>query len=141
MWTWEVWKTEAVTSIYEALSVPFFLEFMRGTPFLPIFLRLMGVKIGKMTYIDSTDFTEFDLVELGDYSAINFDAGPQTHLFEDRIMKIGAIRIGKNTSIGARTVILFDTEIGKSCRLGALSLVMKGEKIPSNTSWSGIPIK
>lgn len=141
MWTWEVWKTEAVTSIYEALAVPFFLEFVRGTPFLPIFLRLLGVKIGKMTYIDSTDITEFDLVELGDNSAINFDAGPQTHLFEDRIMKIGAIRIGKNTSIGARTVILFDTEIGNACQIGALSLVMKGEKIPSNTSWTGIPIK
>ena len=141
MWTWNVWKTEAVTSLYEALAVPFFLEFVRGTPFLPIFLRLMGVKIGKMTYLDSTDITEFDLVEIGNFSTINFDAGPQTHLFEDRIMKIGSVKIGQNTSIGARTVILFDTEIGNGCRLSALSLVMKGEKIPSNTSWSGIPIK
>ncbi len=141
MWTWEVWKTEAITSLYEALAVPFFLEYLRGTPFLPIFFRLMGVKIGKMTYIDSTDITEFDLVEMGDYSAINLDAGPQTHLFEDRIMKIGNVKIGQNTSIGARTVILFDTEIGSHCQIGALSLVMKGEKIPSNTSWTGIPIK
>jgi non-ribosomal peptide synthetase-like protein len=117
------------------------LEYLRGTPFLPIFFRLMGVKIGKMTYIDSTDITEFDLVEMGDYSAINLDAGPQTHLFEDRIMKIGNVKIGQNTSIGARTVILFGTEIGSHCQIGALSLVMKGEKIPSNTSWAGIPIK
>ncbi len=141
MWTWHVWKTEAVTSLYEALAVPFFLEFLRGTPFLPIFLRWMGAKIGHMTYIDSTDITEFDLVELGDYSAINLDAGPQTHLFEDRIMKIGSVKIGAHTSIGSRTIILFDTDIGGSCRIDALSLVMKGEKIPPHTSWSGIPIK
>ena len=32
MWSWSVWRSEAITSTYEALAVPFFLEYLRGTP-------------------------------------------------------------------------------------------------------------
>jgi acyl-coenzyme A synthetase/AMP-(fatty) acid ligase/acetyltransferase-like isoleucine patch superfamily enzyme len=141
MWTWQVWRTEAITSMYESLTVPFLFEYIKGTPFLPIFFRLMGVKIGKRVYMDSTDITEFDLVSVGDYCAINLDSGPQTHLFEDRVMKMGAVHIGAYSNIGARTVILYDTEIEENCSISALSLVMKGEKLPSKTFWTGIPIK
>ena len=141
MWTWQVWRTEAITSMYESLTVPFLFEYIKGTPFLPLFFRLMGVKMGKRVYMDSTDITEFDLVSIGDYCAINLDGGPQTHLFEDRVMKMGVVRIGAYSNIGARSVILYDTEIEENCHISALSLVMKGEKLPSKTFWSGIPIK
>lgn len=101
----------------------------------------MGVKMGERVYMDSTDITEFDLVSMGDYCAINLDGGPQTHLFEDRVMKMGAVHIGAYSNIGARSVILYDTDIEENCHISALSLVMKGEKLPSKTFWSGIPIK
>ena len=141
MWTWQVWRTEAMTSMYESLTVPFLFEYIKGTPFLPFFFRLMGVNMGKRVYLDSTDITEFDLVSLGDYCAINLDGGPQTHLFEDRVMKMGAVKMGAFSNIGARSVILYDTEIEENCSISALSLVMKGEKLPAKTFWSGIPIK
>lgn len=141
MWTWDVWKTEAVTSIYESLAIPFFLDYLRGTPFIALFFRSLGVKVGKMTYLDTTDITEFDLVQIGNYTEINLDAGPQTHLFEDRIMKVGSVAVGDFSTIGARSVLLFGTEIGENCKISALSLVMKGEKIQANTTWEGIPIK
>lgn len=141
MWTWQVWRTEAITSMYESLTVPFLFEYIKGTPFLPLFFKMMGVKMGERVYMDSTDITEFDLVSVGDYCAINLDGGPQTHLFEDRVMKMGAVRIGAYSNIGARSVILYDTEMDENCNISALSLVMKGEKLPSKTFWSGIPIK
>jgi len=141
MWTWQVWRTEAITSMYESLTVPFLFEYIKGTPFLPLFFRLMGVKMGERIYMDSTDITEFDLVSIGDYCAINLDGGPQTHLFEDRVMKMGAVHIGAYSNIGARSVILYDTEIEENCHISALSLVMKGEILPAKTFWSGIPIK
>ena len=52
----------------------------------------MGAKVGKRCYIDTTDLTEHDLVTIGDDVALNDYAGLQTHLFEDRVMKVGAIR-------------------------------------------------
>ena len=141
MWTPKVWVSEAITSTYEALTVPFVLDYMRGTPWLPILLRLMGVKIGKRVWMNTTDITEFDMVSIGDDTAMNEDCGPQTHLFEDRVMKVGPIKIGKRCNIGARTIILYDSEVGNDVGLDPLSLVMKGENLQPSTNWGGSPVK
>ena len=141
MWTSKVWRSEAITSTYEALSVPFLLDFLRGTPWLPILLRLFGVKTGKRVWMNTTDITEHDMVSIGDDTALNEDCGPQTHLFEDRVMKVGPVKIGKRCSVGARTIILYDSEIGDNVNVDALSLVMKGENLQSNSSWGGSPVR
>ncbi|MDB5156717.1 MAG: peptide synthetase, partial [Mucilaginibacter sp.] len=107
MWSWAVWKSEAVTSTYEALAIPFFLDYLQGTPWLPPFMRLLGVKVGKRVWMNTTDITEFDMVTIHDDAALNQDCGPQTHLFEDRVMKVGAVKIGARSSIGAGTIILY----------------------------------
>ena len=141
MWTSKVWRSEAITSTYEALSVPFLLDFMRGTPWLPVILRVLGVKTGKRVWMNTTDVTEYDMVHIGDDTALNEDCGPQTHLFEDRVMKVGPIKIGKRCSIGAGSIILYDSEIGDNVNVDPLSLVMKGENLQSNSSWGGSPVR
>ncbi|MNX82260.1 hypothetical protein D3C86_1139830 [compost metagenome] len=141
MWTHKVWRSEANTTTYEALAVPFLLEYMKGTPFLPMMLRLFGVKFGKRVWLNTTDITEHDMVSIGDDTALNEDCGPQTHLFEDRVMKVGEVKIGARCSIGSRSIILYDSEIGDDVKLEPLSLVMKGEKLASDTEWTGSPIR
>jgi non-ribosomal peptide synthetase-like protein len=140
MWTLGVWRSEAITAIYEALANPFFLEYLKGTAWLPAMLRLLGAKIGKRAWMNTTDITEFDMVTMGDDVALNHDCGPQTHLFEDRVMKIGAVRIGSRTSIGSRSIILYDSTIGDDVTIGSLSLVMKGENIANGMACSGSPV-
>ncbi len=140
MWSWKVWSSELVTSTYEALAIPFFLEYLIGTPWLPFMLRFLGVKAGKRVYMNTADITEYDMVTIGDDAALNEDCGPQTHLFEDRIMKVGPVKFGARTSIGSRSIILYDSEIGDDVKLAPLSLVMKGETLPANTSWGGSPV-
>jgi non-ribosomal peptide synthetase-like protein len=139
MWTPFVWLSEAVTNLYESLAVPGLLNHLRGTPMLPWALRLLGVKIGKGVWLNTTDFTEFDCSRIGDEAELNGWCGPQTHLFEDRVMKIGMVDIGARVSIGARSTILYDTQVGDGVRLGPLTLVAKGERIPANTRWEGSP--
>ncbi|WP_349630246.1 Pls/PosA family non-ribosomal peptide synthetase [Acidovorax sp. CCYZU-2555] len=139
MWTPFVWTSEALTSIYESIAVPNFLEYLRGTPMMPSMLRLMGVKIGRDVYMNTTDITEFDCVEIGERSELNAWSGPQTHLFEDRVMKIGRIQIGERVTLGIRSTVLYDTVIGDGVLLGPLTLVMKGEKLPPDSAWHGSP--
>lgn len=141
MWTPRVWLSEAITSTYESLAVPFLLDYMKGTPWLPLLLRLFGVKTGKRVYMNTTDITEHDMVEIGDDTAMNEDCGPQTHLFEDRVMKVGRIKIGKRCSIGARSIILYDSEMGDDVNVDALSLVMKGENLQPDSDWVGSPVR
>lgn len=139
MWSLFVWLSEAVTSLYESIAVPNVLNFLRGTPWLPVLLRLLGVKIGAGVYLDSTDITEFDCVSIGDQAELNGFCGPQTHLFEDRIMKIGRVDLGARCTLQARSIVLYGARVGEDVRLGPLTLVMKGESIPAATDWTGSP--
>jgi len=139
MRTRKVWFSEAVTGTYEALAVPFLFYYLKGTPWLLLLSGLFGLKSGRRVWMNTTDITEFDLVSIGDDTAMNDDSGPQTHLFEDRVMKLGVIKIGERNSSGARAIILYNTEIGDDINISPLSLVMKGEKLPDKTKWSGSP--
>ncbi|WP_137863561.1 MULTISPECIES: Pls/PosA family non-ribosomal peptide synthetase [unclassified Sphingomonas] len=141
LWSTFVWRTELVTATYENLAVPNLLEPLRGTPWLPAFLRLLGCKIGRRCYIDTTDVTEHDLVVIGDDVALNDFAGLQTHLFEDRVMKVSGVTVGDRATIGSYAIVLYDAEIGEDAQLGDLSVVMKGETLPPGTSWEGSPAR
>ena len=139
MWTLFVWTSEGITNLYEGLVVPNFMRYLRGTPWLPIAFNLLGCHIGRGVYLDTTDITEFDCVSIGDYSELNAMVSPQTHLFEDRIMKIDYINIGKRVCMGARSTVLYSAFVADNVKLGPLTLVMKGESIPANSRWWGCP--
>ena len=139
MWTLFVWTSEGITNLYEGLVVPNFMRYLRGTPWLPVAFNLLGCHIGRGVYLDTTDLTEFDCVSIGDYSELNAMVCPQTHLFEDRIMKIDYVNIGKRVCIGARSTVLYSAIVADNVKLGPLTLVMKGESIPANSRWRGCP--
>ncbi len=139
MWSWWAMRTEACSVLYGGLVGKTSLEFARGTPFLPWVLKLYGTKIGKRVLMDWTDLTEFDCISIGDYAVINAHCCPQTHLYEDRVMKVGRIDIGKGVSVGSGSTILYDTKIGDFARIEPLTLIMKGENLPAHTIWHGAP--
>jgi non-ribosomal peptide synthetase-like protein len=139
-WSAFVWRLEFVNALFEFLATPIGLEALRGTPLLPWYLRLLGCRIGSGVYIDSTGFLEFDLVDVGDRAILNKDCILQTHLFEDRVLKGSGLRIGSECEIGAHSVVLYDTEMKDGARLGPLSLVMKGEILPTGRVWVGSPL-
>lgn len=139
MWTPFVWISESITNLFEGIAVPNFMRYLRGTPWLPLVFNLLGCKIGRGVYLDTTDITEFDCVSIGAYSEINALACPQTHLFEDRVMKIDHISIGERVYMGPRSSVLYSAVVADNASLGALTLVMKGEYIPANSSWRGCP--
>ena len=102
-------------------------------------LRPLGTKVGKGAWINSIDITEFDCVTIGDHVVLNMISCPQTHLYEDRIMKVGRIEIGRGATIGSGSTILYDSKIGEFAQMRPLTLVMKGESIPAHSIWAGAP--
>jgi len=139
MWTPFVWLSEAATNLYEGVAVPWFLRYLRGTPWLNDALKLLGADIGRGVYLDTTDMTEFDCVHIGEYSELNAGCCPQTHLFEDRVMKIDHVRIGRRVTLGPRCTVLYGAQVGDGAQLGPLTLVMKGETLPAGSRWHGLP--
>lgn len=141
LWSLFIWKNEFINSLCENMAFPLLLQMIQGTPFLPAFFRLLGCKIGRNVYMETTEITEFDLVQIDDNASLNYGCTIQTHLFEDRVMKMSSLHIGKNTTVGPMSVVLYDSSMKNGAVLDGLSLLMKGETLPSSTSWFGIPAR
>jgi non-ribosomal peptide synthetase-like protein len=141
LWSDFVWKTEFVTGIYENLLSDYILTPLAGTPMLPIVMRLFGCRIGKKVFLDTIFMSEFDLVRIGNEAAVNFNSTMQTHLFEDRVLKMAYLTICKRASVGNGAVVLYDTFMEEGSKLGCSSLLMKGETLEAYTHWHGNPSK
>jgi carbonic anhydrase/acetyltransferase-like protein (isoleucine patch superfamily) len=77
---------------------------------------------------------------VGDEAAVSGQAALQTHLFEDRVMKMSTVTLESGCTVGARAVVLYDATIGADAELEALSLAMKGECLHGG-NWQGIPAR
>ena len=141
LWSTFVWRNELLNALHEHLAEPFLVGALTGTPFVCWYFRLLGARIGRRVYMETTDFSEFDLVRIGDQAMLNADCTIQTHLFEDRVMKMSTIEIGPRCKVGAGSLVLYDTRLEAGAALGDLSLLMKGETLPAGTSWEGIPAR
>lgn len=141
LWSMFVWRNELVTAMHENVADPFLIEALKGTPYIAWFFRMLGAKIGPRAFICTTCFTEYDLAEIGHDAALNPDCTIQTHLFEDRVMKAATVRIGPHCSVGAGSVVLYDSVLNPGAVLSDLSLVMKGETLPAASRWEGVPCR
>jgi len=141
LWSSFVWRNDLVNGVYSNFCEHFFLGMLRGTPFISWALRAFGMKIGRRCYIDTTWYTEFDLIEIGDDVTLNESANIQTHLFEDRVIKMGPVRLGDRCSVGAMATVLYGARMEDGSSLEDLSLLMKGETLSAGTRWRGIPAR
>jgi len=138
LWCSFVWLNEVVNGVYETIAANAMAPLM-GTPYAAYCLRRMGCKIGKWVFLETTLFSEFDLVEIGDHAALNRGCTIQTHLFEDRVMKADNLRIGEGCCVGNMAVVLYGSVMQPGSWLGPLSVLMKGETLPLSSRWQGIP--
>ncbi|MEI7728886.1 MAG: Pls/PosA family non-ribosomal peptide synthetase [Verrucomicrobiota bacterium] len=141
LWNHFVWRNELLNAVHDHCVIAFIACIFLGTPFICWFFRLLGANIGRRVYLDTTDITEFDLVRIGDEAEINADATLQTHLFEDRVMKMSHVDIGEQCTVGSATLVLYDTRMEPGAQLNDLSLLMKGETLTADTFWEGIPAR
>lgn len=80
------------------------------------------------------------MVSIGDEAVLNRSASPQTHLFEDRVMKIGRIEVENRAVMKSYSHALPHSSVGAGGMLGSLSLLMKGEAVPAGEKWEGSPM-
>jgi len=100
----------------------------------------MGATVGRNVWFETLAVTEFDVVTLGDGCVVNRGACVETHLFHDRLMRIGPARLGPGSTLGPSSLVLPDTVLGAGARVGARSVVLRGEELPAGSSWHGSPV-
>merc|ERR1712216_57312 len=112
-----------------------------GTPFANLWLRVLGVTVGKDVFIwDSAGVGEpdMDLMELSDGACLT-EVASWCHLMEDRVMKNDWVKIGKNASVQADAQLLPGNSIGDGALVVAGAVVPKGEQVPAYTRCEGHP--
>jgi non-ribosomal peptide synthetase-like protein len=108
---------------------------------MSLYLRAMGSRVGRGVWCETTAITEFDVVELGDDCAINRGSCVMTHVFHDRLLRMGRARIGAGATMGPTSAVLPDTRLGLNACIGGHSVVLRGEQLPPGTRWHGAPVK
>ncbi|MEJ3750638.1 Pls/PosA family non-ribosomal peptide synthetase [Actinomycetes bacterium KLBMP 9797] len=110
-----------------------------GTPFKPVMLRLLGVRIGHRVFDDGCDMPEKTLVTIGDDCVLNAGTTIQCHSLEDGTFKSDHTRIGAGCTLGVESFVHYGVTMGDGSVLDADAFLMKGEEVPPGTHWHGNP--
>jgi non-ribosomal peptide synthetase-like protein len=140
LWSSFVWRNELADTFVEMLAAPWFARPAIGTWALNVWLRSLGARVGRGVWCETYWLPEADLIELRDGVTVNRGCVVQTHLFHDRMMSMDVVSLRAGSTLGPNSVILPAAVLGKHATVGPVSLVMRGESVPSKTRWIGNPI-
>ena len=140
LWSSFVWRNELADAFIEMIAAPWFARPTTGTWMLNVWLRSLGARVGRGVWCETYWLPEADLIELRDGVTVNRGCVVQTHLFHDRMMSMDVVSLRAGSTLGPNSVILPAAVLGKHATVGPVSLVMRGESVPSKTRWIGNPI-
>ncbi len=63
-----------------------------------------------------------------------------THVFHDRLLRVGPTSIGAGATLGPTSAVLPDTRLGANTCIGGHSVVLSGEQLPAASRWRGAPV-
>lgn len=117
------------------------INFMRVTPFINVFHRLMGMKLGKRVQINTAVIGDSNLIEIGDDTVIGGDVTLVAHAAERGQLVAERVKIGSNVTVGLMAVIFPGCEIGDGAVIAANAVLQKGTKVGPGEIWGGVPAR
>ena len=63
------------------------------------------------------------------------------HSFEDRVLKLGHVHIGRGATVGENSVVFYGADVGEGVWVAPNSVVMKNEVLPAGLSVAGCPVE
>jgi non-ribosomal peptide synthetase-like protein len=129
---------------YNALTLMLrftFVNWIRVTPLLPLYHRLMGAKIGRRVQINTGVIADQNLVEIGDDTVIGGDVTLVCHSAERGHLVTAPVRIGRGVTIGLMAVVFPGCVIGDGAIVSAGSVLSKGTRVGPGEIWAGVPAR
>jgi acetyltransferase-like isoleucine patch superfamily enzyme len=115
------------------------INFMRVTPFINLFHRLMGMKLGHRVQINTAVIGDSNLIEIGDDTVIGGDVTLVAHAAERGDLVTARVKIGSRVTVGLMAVIFPGVEIGDGAVIAANAILKKGTKVAAGEVWGGVP--
>jgi hypothetical protein len=101
-----------------------FLDFITPTPLNILFYKMMGMKIGKGTMINTSNISDPCLIEIGDYVTIGGSASLVAHYGQKGMLVIDKLIIHDKATIGLKASLFGDVVVGKGVLVKAHEVVM-----------------
>lgn len=117
------------------------IHFLRVTPFINLFHRLMGMKLGARVQINTAVIGDSNLIEIGDDSVIGGDVTLIAHSAERGALVAERVRIGKRVTVGLMAVVMPGCEIGDGAVIAANAVLQKGTRVAPGEVWGGVPAR
>jgi non-ribosomal peptide synthetase-like protein len=112
-----------------------------GTPFKNLISRLEGVRLGRKVFDDGVRWTEYSLIEIGDYANLNQLSIVWPHSLEEGVFKSDRIEIGSGCSLGSGSLVHYGVKMAEHAVLDPGSYLMKGEILDAHSRWQGNPAR
>ncbi len=115
------------------------LAALEGTLLLNWYLRAAGVRLGKRVILGPgfSQVVDPDMFIVDDDATVNCIL--QAHTFEDRVLKLDYIHIGRGATLGENSVPLYGADIGAGAHVAPHSVVMKHEYLLPGYRYEGSP--
>ncbi len=112
---------------------------LEGTLLLSIYLRAMGMTIGKRVVLGPgfSQVVDPDMLHFGDDATVQCMF--QAHTFEDRILKIDTVHIGAGATVGQTSVMMNGSSAGDGTQVAPHTVVMKQARLTAGRSYEGSP--
>lgn len=133
----QAFRWALVNSFFLVLSATF-MDFILLTPFMNLFYRLMGAKMGRNVLINSKNCSDLSLLEIGEGAVIGGHATVIGHSFENGRIILGKVKIGRNAVIGLNAVVLPGCEVGEGAVIAAGAVLPKGTWVPPYSVYTGV---
>ena len=118
-----------------------FINWIRATPFIVFFYRLMGMRAGARVQINTAIVGDCNLITIGDDTVIGGDATLIGHSVEGPNLITAPVRIGSRVTVGLMSVIMPGCEIGDGAILAANAVLKKGTIVGPGEIWGGVPAR
>jgi hypothetical protein len=118
-----------------------FLPFVTLTPFGVLFLRAMGMRIGRRPRITTEFISDPCMITLGDDVTIGGSAHIFCHYGGSGHLVIAPVVIGSRATIGLKATVMGDVTIGEDATVLAHSVLLPGTRVGPGELWGGVPAR
>ncbi|MFB2557397.1 Pls/PosA family non-ribosomal peptide synthetase [Herbiconiux liangxiaofengii] len=128
-WHLRLWLAEQIAHQVGAVS-------LAGAPWINYYARALGAKIG-----DDVDLHALPpvtgMLTVGRGAAVEPEVDLSGYWVDGDVLRVGAVRIGAGSTVGARSTLLPGTRLGKRAEIEPGSSVFG--RVPSGQRWAGSP--
>jgi hypothetical protein len=118
-----------------------FLPFVTLTPFGVLFLRAMGMRMGRRPRITTEFFSDLSMITLGDDVTIGGSAHLFCHYGGGGHLVIAPIVIGNRATIGQEATVMGNVVVGDGATILASTVLLPGTRVGAGERWGGSPAR